>query len=578
MNRQKTRNFVFQLLTKKEKWSFFVGLFLVLLSIFLELFSISLIIPVLTLLSGSSVSQSDSRFLNLLNGFGVEQVAIFMMVSVSAIFILKNALQIYMVWFQQRFTSNLDIRLGSKLFRIYMGRRYAEHLLSNSSLLIRNVQAVSLISSGYLVPVMNLISDVTTAVGIFTLLLFLEPMGTSVALLFFGATGFLFQMNTKQRIIQWGEGRLIHGTEALKYLQYGFGGLKDIKVLGREDHFKSSYEDEFTQSMRLEAKFNTVSALPKGFLEVISIVGLSILIILMILSDRQFSEVVPIIGLFTGASFRVIPAVTRIVSNLGFLRYSSGSILTFSRDFSAPVVKGLNEIKCDFNRSIRFQDVEFAYNNSNRRTLTNINFEIRNGESVGFIGESGAGKSTLVDLIIGLLEPTSGEIYIDEAQVNLACRNWMDQIGYVPQNIYLTDDTIRNNIAFGIDPAIIDSGRINEVIAFSQLTEFIKSLPHGLETVVGERGARISGGERQRIGIARALYNDPKILVFDEATSSLDNETEFEIVELIKDVGSRCTVISVAHRFSTLRNCNRIFKIEDGRITQEGTFEEIIGI
>jgi len=533
---------------------------------------------VLALLSNSSVSQSDSRFLTLLNGVGIEQAAILMMASVSVIFILKNALQIYMVWFQQRFTSNLDIRLGSKLFRIYLGRRYSDHLLSNSSLLIRNVQAVSLISSGYLVPVMNLISDVTTAVGIFTLLLFLEPMGTSVALLFFGATGFLFQINTKQRIIQWGEDRLKHGTEALKYLQYGFGGMKDVKVLGREEHFKSSYEDEFTQSMRLESKFNTISALPKGFLEVISIVGLSILIILMILSDRPFSEVVPIVGLFTAASFRVVPAVTRIVSNLGILRYSSGSILTFSKDFSAPEIKGLKDLKCEFNRSIRFQDVEFAYNNSNRLTLTNMSFEIRNGESVGFIGESGAGKSTLIDLIIGLLEPTSGEIYLDDAQVNLACRNWMDQIGYVPQNIFLTDDTIRNNIAFGIDPTTIDDGKIKRVIAFSQLTEFIDSLPHGLETVVGERGARISGGERQRIGIARALYKDPKILIFDEATSSLDNETELGIVELIKDIGSRCTVISVAHRFSTLRNCNRIFKIENGRITQEGSYEEIIGI
>jgi ABC-type bacteriocin/lantibiotic exporter with double-glycine peptidase domain len=568
---------VFQLLTKKEKWSFFVGLILVLLSILLELFSMSLIVPVLALLNDSSVSQSDSRILNLLNGVGIELAAILMMASVSVIFILKNALQVYMVWFQQRFTSNLDIRLGSELFRIYMRRRYADHLLSNSSLMIRNVQAVSLISSGYLVPVMNLISDLTTSVGIFALLLFLEPLGTSVALLFFGATGFLFQKSTKQRIIQWGEDRLRHGTEALKFLQYGFGGMKDVKVLGREDHFKSSYEAEFTQSMRLESKFNTISALPKGFLEVISIVGLSILIVLMILSDRPFSEVVPIVGLFAAASFRVVPAVTRIVSNLGILRYSSGSILTFSKDFSVPEDEGINESKCEFNRSIRFQEVQFAYNNSNRRTLTNISFEIHNGESVGFIGESGAGKSTLIDLIIGLLKPTSGEIYLDDVSVNLSCRNWMDQIGYVPQNIFLTDDTIMNNVAFGINPAMIDRGRVNDVIAFSQLTDFVAALPHGLETIVGERGARISGGERQRIGIARALYRNPKIIVFDEATSSLDNDTELGIVDLIKDIGSRCTVISVAHRFSTLKNCNRIFKIENGSITQEGTFEEIIG-
>jgi ABC-type multidrug transport system fused ATPase/permease subunit len=577
VKKAKTRRIVFDLLTKKEKKNFTYSLFLIFLSIFFELFSIGLVIPVLSVISDSTEPDTRETMFSFLNGIGTQSLIIILMLLISGVFLLKNLLQIFLVWHQQKYTADLDIRLGSNLFKIYMGRNYGDHLLLNSSFLIRNVQAVSLISSGYLVPIMNLISDVVTAAAMFVLLFYLEPIGTTIALLFFGAAGYLFQKNTKKRIIRWGEDRLKFGTEALKNLQYGFGGLKDVKVLGREDFFKNSYETEFTKSMNLERKFNTISAMPKGFLEVVSVFGLSLLIVSMILNDKPLNEIVPIIGLFAATAFRLMPAVTRIISNFNIVRYSGGSIQTFSSDFAIPEGDLRLESDADFTQQIRFDEVAFIYPNSIKPTLCHLSFCIRKGESVGFIGESGAGKSTLIDLIIGLLEPTSGAIYLDDVPVNLACRNWMDQIGYVPQNIYLTDDTIRNNIAFGIDPAIIDGMRINEVITFSQLTEFIDALPHGLETVVGERGARISGGERQRIGIARALYKDPKILVFDEATSSLDNETEMGIVELIKDIGSRCTVISVAHRFSTLRNCDRIFRIENGRITQEGTFEEIIG-
>jgi ATP-binding cassette, subfamily B, bacterial PglK len=577
VKKAKTRRIVFDLLTRKEKQNFIYGLLLIFLSIFFELFSIGLVIPVLSVISDSTKSDSHESMVGFLNGLDTQSLVIILMLLISGVFLLKNLLQIFLVWHQQKYTADLDVRLGSNLFRIYMGRNYGDHLLLNSSFLIRNVQAVSLISSGYLVPIMNLISDVVTAVAMFAFLFYLEPIGTTIALLFFGVAGYLFQRNTKRRITRWGEDRLKFGTEALKNLQYGFGGLKDAKVLGREDFFKTSYETEFTKSMNLERKFNTISALPRGFLEVISVFGLSLLIVSMILNNKPLNEIVPIIGLFTATAFRLMPAVTRIISNVSILRYSGGSIQTFSNDFTIPEVDLRSESVADFTQQIRFSDVEFAYPNSTKSTLCGLSFCIRKGESVGFIGESGAGKSTLADLIIGLLVPTSGEIYLDEVKADLANRNWMNQIGYVPQNIYLIDDSVEKNIAFGINAAEIDRERVEEVVAFSQLTEFVEQLPDGLETIVGERGARISGGERQRIGIARALYNRPKILIFDEATSSLDNETELEIVELIKDLGAQCTVISIAHRFSTLKNCNRIFRVDNGRIVQEGTFEEIIG-
>jgi ABC-type multidrug transport system fused ATPase/permease subunit len=572
-----TRQVVFGLLTRREKRSVVFGLLLILFSVFLEIFSIGLIIPILSVVSESSESGDRELILGYFNGVESQTLIIFLMLITSGVFLFKNLLQVFLVWYQQRFTANLDVRLGSELFRIYMGRKYSDCLLLNSSFLIRNVQAVSLISSGYLVPIMNLTSDVVTAGAMFALLFYLEPIGTSSAVLFFGVAGYLFQKSTKGRITRWGEDRLRFEVEALKNLQYGFGGLKDVKVLGREEYFKDSYVKEFSQSMKLERKFNTISATPKGFLEVVSVFGLSLLIISMVLGEKPLNEIVPVIGLFTAAAFRLMPAVTRIISNVGMLRYSSGSIQTFSDDFDIPEVD-LNSVDIgELSEQIRFNNVEFTYPNSMKPTLSQLSFSIRKGESVGFIGESGAGKSTLADLLIGLLEPSSGEIYLNEVRVDLTNRSWMNQIGYVPQNIFLTDDSVKMNIAFGIDETNVDCARVDEVVAFSQLREFVDQLPDGIETVVGERGARISGGERQRIGIARALYKRPKILIFDEATSSLDNETEMEIVELIKELGVQCTVISIAHRFSTLKNCNRIFKIENGRIVQEGTFAEVIG-
>lgn len=577
MKKVSIRRIVSQLLNKKEKKRFLFGLLLVFVSIVLEVFSVSMVIPLLSVLSKPSSFAKDENALGFIADMDQQTLVIGMMILITVIFVVKNVLQVFIIWYQQGFISKLDTRLSALLFANYMGREYDKHLLINSSVLIRNVQAVSLISSGYLNPIMNLLSDSATAIGMFAILLYLEPQGTLVSLGFFAISGFMFQKKTKRLFANWGEERLVHESVALKNLQYGFGGFKDIKVLGREEKFLNSFKKEFSDAMELEKKFNTLSAAPRGFLEIISITGLSGLIISMVLSDRPIIDIVPVVGLFTATAFRLMPAITRIINNFGFLRYSIGSIGSFAEDLSMTESSIESNRVGNFNESLQFDHVQFSYSASENIILKGISFEIRKGESVGFIGESGSGKSTLVDLMIGLLRPTSGQILIDGLNADLGIRSWMDQIGYVPQSIFLTDETIKQNVAFGLELSEIDQSRINEVMAKAQLSKFIETLPEGLDTCVGELGSRISGGERQRIGIARALYRNPKILIFDEATSSLDNETEIEITELIRELGSTCTVVTVAHRYSTLRNCDRIFRIDDGVITHVGTYEEVIG-
>ena len=301
----------------------------------------------------------------------------------------------------------------------------------------------------------------------------------------------------------------------------------------------------------------------------------------MLLSNQSVNELIPTLGLFAAASFRLMPSANKILSSIQQLRYEGPQIenvckeLKENRFFNHS--KNSNE-KFLFQNDIKLEEINYTYQGSSKPTLQNININIPSGFQTGFIGESGSGKSTLIDIILGLLDPTSGKVKVDDINIRKNLRGWQSKIGYVPQTIFLTDDTLRNNVAFAIPENKISDQLVKEAIKSANLEEYVNSLPDGLNTIVGERGVRLSGGQRQRIGIARALYHKPKVLVLDEATSALDINTEKEIMNGINKLRKKITVLIISHRENTVSACDQLFKLKNGRIVGDSTSKEISNI
>ena len=438
--------------------------------------------------------------------------------------------------------------------------------------MIRNVENARSIIAGGLDPTLVILTDGLVAVGLFTLLLVVEPIGTLSVLLIFGATAYFFQRFTRSRILAWGDARKFHAGKVMQHLQQGLGGVKDIMVLGREARFLQDHEDHLVASFDVDRRYVMLQSLPRLFFESVAVIGLAVLVVVMVSSGDELSAILPTLGLFAATAFRVMPSISRILSSIQTLGYSKAFIHTVYSDLQldvSPCKSHESEI-VTFNRSINLEHVSFTYASSASPALEDVSLEVRRGEAIGIIGASGAGKSTLVDVLLGLLEPSSGIVRVDDRDVRENVRGWQRQIGYVPQSIYLVDDTVRKNVAFGLNDDAIDDGAVERALRAAQLDEFVKSLPNGVETIVGERGVRLSGGQRQRIGIARALYHDPDVLVLDEATSSLDTDTERGVMEAVRELLGAKTIIIIAHRVTTVSYCTRVYKMAGGRVVGSG--------
>jgi len=314
------------------------------------------------------------------------------------------------------------------------------------------------------------------------------------------------------------------------------------------------------------------------WLELLAVIGLSILVVIIIMKGNSIDTLLPTVGLFAAAAFRLLPSANRILGAIQSIRYVSPVIDTIYSEFnlfSNEIKKEVN-VPLQFNNSISLDKVIYRYPETNSEALNDINIIIPHGASVGFVGGSGSGKSTLVDIILGLLSPVSGVLKVDGIDIQNNLRGWQDQIGYVPQSIFLTDDTLRRNVALGIDENQIDNDLVWKAICSSQLETFVNELPNKLETIVGERGERLSGGQLQRIGIARALYHEPSILVLDESTSALDTETENAVMDAIRALQGKKTIIIVAHRLTTIEHCDFLYRLEKGTIVDGGKTSEIL--
>jgi ABC-type multidrug transport system fused ATPase/permease subunit len=365
----------------------------------------------------------------------------------------------------------------------------------------------------------------------------------------------------------------------LQHLQQGIGGFKDATLLGREKNFIQQYVRHSRESAKVGIVYGVLMSLPRHMFELLTVIVLSIFIfVLLFILNKEVDVIVPSIGIFVMAAFRIMPSANKIIGNMQSLRYSIPVINRIYDEMLLPVRVNTHneESQQKPTNNIHIKDVDFLYLASPNPAIHAVNIHINDGSIVGFIGSSGAGKSTLIDVILGLLEPTKGQVLVNEVDIQNNMRSWQNRIGYVPQSIYLTDDTLKNNIAFGIPEGEIDIQSVNDAISQSQLKEFVEDLPQGIETMVGENGVRLSGGQRQRIGIARALYHHPSVLVLDEATSALDSITESEVMNTIESLHGNKTIIVIAHRMSTLKNCDHIYKLRNGIIIDQGNFDQMV--
>jgi ATP-binding cassette, subfamily B, bacterial PglK len=572
----------FRLLSREQRRSASMLVVMMIIGMVLETFGIGLIIPVLGLLTADDPASTYpvlAPVLNALGNPGRERIIVVGMLGLMGVYTIKVLFLGWLAWLESRFAFGVQANLSQQLFSGYLRQPWIFHLQRNSAQLIRNAMGeVAQFTSSALLPSMTLLSECLVITGIGILLISVEPMGAIFVVSVLAMAAWIFQHLTRGRILSWGKARQYHEGFRIQHLQQGLGGAKDVKLLGREAEFIEQYVQHNSGSARASQRQYAVKQLPRLWLELLGVGGLTFLVLVMVGQNKPMETLLPTLGLFAAAAFRLMPSTNRVLTSIQSLRYALPIVqnLTKEKDYIDATLGLPQDSSISFDKNIEVEGVVFRYPNAATDALKSVSLTIQKGTSVGIIGSSGSGKSTLVDVILGLLAPQSGCVKIDGKNAQERLRAWQNGIGYVPQTIFLTDDTLRRNVAFGLPAEQIDDKAVAKALRAAQLENFVSELPDGVNTIVGERGVRLSGGQRQRIGIARALYHDPPVLVLDEATSSLDSATEQGLMDAVNSLQGSKTIILVAHRLTTVQRCDCVFVLESGRIACSGTYDQAV--
>jgi ABC-type multidrug transport system fused ATPase/permease subunit len=577
-----TRQKIWALLTPPERRGAVGLLGLMLLGMALETIGVGLVIPALALFTRPNIGQSYPALRPALAALGnppQEVLVVGGMLVLVLVYLIKVVFLAILAWRQSRFAFEVQASLSQRLFTSYLRQPYTFHLQRNSAELLRNViHEISAFTFNGMLPATLVATESLVLLALTALLFVIEPVAATLVIGVLGGATWLFHHATRRRVTSWGAARQRHEGLRIQHLQQGLGGAKDVKLLGRETDFIGQYRTHNVESARAVELQYTLSQLPRLWFELLAVVALALLVATMLAEHRPLGSVLPTLGLFAAVAFRLMPSANRVMGAVQSLRFALPvvDVLYTESRLSIPESTAPRGSSAPLVSAVELDHVTYTYPGAPTPSLDDVSVRITRGESVGFIGASGAGKSTLVDVLLGLLTPEKGEVRVDGRSIHADIRRWQDQIGYVPQSIYLTDDTLRRNVAFGLSDDQIDDAAVARATKAAQLEEFVASLPAGLETVVGERGVRLSGGQRQRIGIARALYHDPAVLVLDEATSSLDGATEHDVMEAVRALHGTKTIVIVAHRLSTVQQCDRLYRLQGGRVVEEGTPARIV--
>lgn len=551
------------------------GLFLLMvIQGILETVSVSLIMPIISIIMSPESALNNHIFAFFYNFLKLKSLNTYLILILSitiGVYIIKNVFLVFVYRVQYKYVYNNQLKISKKIMENYLFRPY-EYYLSVSTAEINRV-LIGDVGSAFslLLLIFQFLSEGIVAISLVILLITVDvqiTLGLGGILLL---ALFLNKIVLKKRLNILGERAMQYTAKSSRSLWQPVSGIKEVKIARKEDFFIHEYEKNAQKTNEANIKSNIMTQIPRLLLEVIMIGGMLSLIIVYLLLGKSISSMVQQLSAFALAAVRLLPCANRMntyLNQMAFHEPSLDSVVKELNDSTSYRYQDKKEINITFSQEITLKNISFHYPQSEIEVLKNVDLKIPIGYSVGFVGHSGSGKSTTVDIILGLLKPQTGEILVDEINIEDAYNTWLSKVGYIPQMIYMLDDSIRNNIAFGEEKSSIEDEKVWKALEEAQLIEFVKSLPDGLDTQIGERGVRLSGGQRQRIGIARALYNEPDILIFDEATSALDNETEAAVIEAINFLKGKKTMLIIAHRLETIKNCDIVYKVENGKIVE----------
>ena len=569
---------IWLMLDRRERRRALLQLLLTIMGMFLEMLGIGLVIPAVMLMTQDDLGAKYpvvQPYLEALGNPTKAQLIVGGMLALVSVYIVKSVFLAFVAWRQNRFAFRVRVRLSEQLLTTYLRQPYMFHLMRNSAMLVRNAQyETQQFVLGGLRPCMVFISESLLILGVSIVLLLVEPVGALMVVAVLGGATLVFQYFTRRRILRWGETRRHNDGMRIKHMQQALGSVKDIKLMGREREFLARYAE--SQQARGERGRETDDAFPvaQALARAARRFGLGAAgLDAWSLRGRtwfRYSRLSRFSGQPHSGCCRRSIGWSTPPSRCAFRRRSS-TVFTANCSCRRRKLVARGEAPAsEFRNEIRVTNVSFTYAGANRPALSNLSFSVAKGESVGLDRPERLRQEHGDRCILGLLTPASGSVSVDGVDIQEDLRRWQNQIGYVPQAIYLADESLLRNVAFGIASEHIDAEAVNRAIRAAQLEEFVAELPNGLDTVVGERGVRLSGGQRQRIGIARALYHDPAVLVLDEATSALDSATERGVMGAVEALHGSKTILIVAHRLSTVENCDRILRLHEGRLVAEG--------
>lgn len=552
---------------KSEKLKIGIIFLFSIISVFLEMIGITMILPVLTILLDGNLDQNYFQPLEFLliffRGFETESLLSIVLFSLIGLFLIKNLVLFLFNFFNFKVVNNISARISSSIFDKYLNNDFKFHLRNNSTFLINNCVTVVDAFKDTLISFLIFLTEILVLFGILIVLLIFEPRGFLLCLAFIFALALITFLLSNKYLIKWGAEAIKANEKRFLFLTQAFDAIREIKVFNNKDYFVHKYFIPNRDKYKISTLISTVNSIPKYLLELGFVTSLSFLLIFLNLVNYNTNKIIVIMGLFSIATIRIIPSLNKIFTSFQIIKFGHHAIEKIYQEFLSINVnkdfkknsQNKNNDSSNFRSLISFHNVCFGYENKETNTLKNLNFEIFNKEMLAILGKSGAGKTTLINLILGLLKPSKGEIISNFSNPS-----------FVSQSPYLLDDSLKNNIALGVEENNIDIERIKSCIKKVQLDEFVISLEKGLDTIIGEKGARISGGELQRLALARAFYRSPDIIILDEPTSSLDKTTEKNILEILKSISKECCVVIITHNLDNIEYCDRVMKIESKEI------------
>jgi len=588
---------IFDLLSPRERRNLYFLFGAVLIMAALEVASVASIMPFLSV-AANPESVHENTYLNwAFEAFNFTEIQSFLiglgLVALAAL-VASNVFITLVIWLQYRYVWNRNHSISKRLLKRYLQHPYEYFLTHNSANLSKNIlEEAKEVSTQLLQPALQGIAKGIVALAIICFLIFIEPfVALGVAIVLGGAYGGIFLI-VRRKLEEIGRKRVQANRGRYQSVSEAFGGIKEVKLRGKESIFLSQFDRPSKEYARYQTLNTLINKGPRYLLEAVAFGGVIVIAIYLIAVQDNIRQVIPMLGLYAFAGYRLMPALQRSFKGFAMARFNKEALETLHRDLFETSPRATPEMgtewssngaemnhqrRIELTDNLQVENVTFTYPEAQQPAISVLSLEIEARSTVGFVGKTGSGKTTAVDIILGLLRPQKGTICIDGERLhNSNLRAWQQTVGYVPQHIYLSDDTVARNVAFGVPEDKIDYERVEEVARMAQVRDFIVSeMPNGFDTIVGERGVKLSGGQKQRIGIARALYHAPSVLVFDEATSALDQVTEARVMDAIRGLAGKHTIILIAHRLSTVSQAQKIFMLSEGQLIGSGTYEELL--